>query len=309
MFSYLPQEFGIIFITLFTLFFKPEFCSTIMFMKRFLTVLVLLILFTAPSFAFSFIKQENAVKNVVISQFRYANKGNFDKFIATYDKRYKNSDGFDLKTYSDLVKETWATYNNIKYNAKVKNITVNDCEAKVEVTEYTTANLQISPTYTGELDSVAESIYYLRKVDGKWKVISDSVIDETTKMLYGAAKDLDIKLIVPTLIDADTEYTASLEFVTPKNMIAIASIAADKVEYPQPKAKEVFRPMPEDNILERLFTSNSDNANEYVIASIGLTQTDICDLSIKMSLTGFGYVIRRVNVISKQNSENQNVEN
>ncbi|MCM1340017.1 MAG: hypothetical protein NC191_10135, partial [Muribaculaceae bacterium] len=54
--------------------------------------------------------------------------------------------------------------------------------------------------------------------------------------------------------------------------------------------------LPEDNILERLFTSNYDNANEYVIASIGLTKTDICDLSIKLSLTGFGYAIKRVNV-------------
>ena len=37
--------------------------------------------------------------------------------------------------------------------------------------------------------------------------------------------------------------------------------------------------------------------DEYIVASIGLTKTDICDLSIKLSLTGFGYVIKRVNVV------------
>ena len=58
--------------------------------------------------------------------------------------------------------------------------------------------------------------------------------------------------------------------------------------------------MPEDNILERLFTSNTSNQNEYIVASIGLTRTSICDLSIKLSLTGFGYVVKRVNVIPQE---------
>ena len=46
-----------------------------------------------------------------------------------------------------------------------------------------------------------------------------------------------------------------------------------------------------------MFTANSDNVNEYIIASIGLTKAAITDTSIKLSLTGFGYQITRVNVI------------
>ena len=65
------------------------------------------------------------------------------------------------------------------------------------------------------------------------------------------------------------------------------------------------RRLPEDNILERLFISNTDSANEYVMASIGLTKADICDLSIKLSLTGFGYHIKRVNIVDKAISTNQ----
>ena len=56
----------------------------------------------------------------------------------------------------------------------------------------------------------------------------------------------------------------------------------------------------EDNILERIFTSNNDNANEYVVASIGLTKTSVNDMNIKLSLTGFGYTKKRVNVISQK---------
>lgn len=277
-------------------------------MRRIFALLLLIVL-ASPVEAFCFNSPEKAVKRVIATQFKYANKTDFNKFISTFDKDYVNSDGFDLDIYKTLVQDIWSTYKNLKYDYKIKKITVENDNATVNLIEYTTANLALTKNYTGELNSQSDSIYYLKKIKGKWKVVSDAVADETTNMLYGAAKDLDIKLTVPNNVEANTEYTASLEFATPKGMVAIASIAADKVEYPQPKTKEVFRAMPEDNILERLFTANNDNSNEYVIASIGLTETSVCDLSIKMSLTGFGYVIKRVNVIPAKIESRINEQN
>ena len=128
-------------------------------------------------------------------------------------------------------------------------------------------------------------------------ILGFEVVDETTSMLYGSAKDLDIKLSVPTVIYPGVDYTAVLEFEPPKETFVIASISSDVVEYPQKQTKEVFRLLPEDNILERIFTSNTQNMNEYVIASIGLTKTTITDTSLNLNLTGFGYAIRRVNVV------------
>lgn len=256
------------------------------------------------------------IKSLLNSQVKFANKTDFDKFIATYDKHYVNGDGFDLETYSSLVKDIWKTYDKIEYGIKIKNITVNsDNSAIAELVETSYADIPVSAAMDGILKSEANSVYYLKKVNGEWRVTSDSVISETTSMLYGEARNLDIKLTAPTQIPANTEYTASLEFTPPKDYIAIASIANDKVEYPQKQAKEVFRKFPEDNILERLFTSNSDNVNEYIVASIGLTKADICDLSLKLSLTGFGYQIIRVNVIPQNKfihseglEENENAE-
>jgi hypothetical protein len=274
-------------------------------MKRIFLIFLISVIIQ-PVQAFSFYSQENAVKNVIKSQIKYANKGNFDKFIATYDSSYVNSDGFNLDVYSELIKDVWSTYNNIKYDVKIKNVEVNNNTAQVEVVEYANAGLAVTKNYTGALNSVSNNIYNLEKIDGKWKVVSDSIIDETTTMLYGAAQNLDIKLTVPQEIAPDTEYTASLEFDAPNDTIAIASISSDKIEYPQKQSKEVFRTMPEDNILERLFTSNSDNADEYVVAAIGLTKTNVEDLSIKLSLTGFGYVIKRVNVLSSKDEVSVN---
>ena len=237
------------------------------------------------------------VKKVLESQVKYANKTDFENFISTYDKKYINADGFNLDSYSKLVKETWNTFHEIKYSIDIKNVVVCDNKAIAELTETSYAQIPVNETLSGELKSFANSVYYLQKTDDGWKVVSDSVLDETTSMLYGEAKDLDIKLTVPKQILADTEYTASLEFTPPAETIAIASISNEKVEYPQKQLQEVFRKMPEDNILERIFRANTDNVNEYIVASIGLTKADVSDLSIKLSLTGFGYTIKRVNVI------------
>lgn len=280
-------------------------------MKKIILTTLLFLLLIPQSFAANktfnlhiFNDDARKVKSVLNSQIKYANKLNFDKFIATYDEKYQNGDGYDLEVYSKLVKELWANYDNIKYGIKIKDITFEeDGRAKVTLVETSHADIPVTKRMSGVLNSEANSIYYLTKIDGKWKVTSDQIINEVTSMLYGEATNLDIKLSAPEEVTPGYEYTASLEFTPPKDTFAIASIAKDKVEYPQKQAKEVFRKLPEDNILERLFIANSDNANEYVIASIGLTRAEIKDMNIKLSLTGFGYQIIRVNVVDKPKAE------
>lgn len=252
----------------------------------------------------SLFKQEFQIKRLFATQIKSAHNENFEKFISTFDENYLNSDGFNLSTYSELVKEIWKTYDNVKYKITINNIEIDNDKAVVKANEHAYAEIPFSKKYQGELKSETECVYYLKKINGKWKVSSDEILDETTSILYGEAKDLEIKLTVPNNVEPNFEYTVSLEFNPQRDRFAIASIAADKVEYPQTPPKEVFRTMPEDNILERLFISNDENANEYVVATIGLTKTTIEDLSINLSFTGFGYVVKRVNVIEKQEKEN-----
>lgn len=276
-------------------------------MKRIVLLLSLILLSISPVYAWEMPSlfslqlfkpnEVKEVKKVLESQVEYANKTDFNNFISTYDKRYINADGFNLESYANLVKETWSTFNKIEYDINIKNVAVCDDKAIAEITETSYAEIPVNENLSGELNSIANSVYYLQKTKNGWKVISDLVLDETTTMLYGEAKNLEIKLTVPRQIMADTEYTASLEFTPPSETIAIASITSEKVEYPQKQVKEVFRKMPEDNILERIFRSNTDNVNEYIIASIGLTRADVKDMNIRLSLTGFGYKIKRVNII------------
>ena len=86
------------------------------------------------------------MKSLLNSQIKYANKNNFDKFIATYDKNYKNGDGYDIDIYSKLVKELWDNYDNIKYSIKIKDITFEeDGTAKVSLIETSSADIPASP--------------------------------------------------------------------------------------------------------------------------------------------------------------------
>ena len=229
-------------------------------MKKIILITLLSIFLTPSCFAEEktpvfnlhlFNNDTREVKSLLNSQVRYANRNNFKKFINTYDKNYVNSDGFNLETYSDIVKDVWQSYNKIKYGIKIKNIEIKDDCAIVSLDETSSAIIP-DKNMNGVLHSEADSVYHLKKVDGKWKVTYDAVNSENTSMLYGDARDLDIKLTAPHEIEAGVEYTASLEFTPPENSIAIASIASDKVEYPQKQAKEVFRKLPDDNILEIL---------------------------------------------------------
>ncbi len=283
-------------------------------MKKFVLILAILLTFVQTSYAVEktplfkagiFNNDIRGVKSVLNAQVRYANKTDFDKFISTYDKDYLNDDGFNIQNYSNLVKELWNTYGNIKYGIKIHDIKIDaKNKAMVSLTESSSAYIPLTKSMGGVLKSEANSVYYLKKTDGKWRVISDKVIDESTSMMYGDAMNLDVKLTAPKTVSPKEEYTASLEFEPPKDTFVIASIAKDVVTYPQVEAKEVFRRLPEDNILERLFIANSENKNEYVMASIGITKANICDMNLKLSLTGFGYQIIRVNVDSDKKEEN-----
>ena len=93
---------------------------------------------------------------------KYANKTKFDKFISTYDKSYKNADGFDYDTYSNIVKDVWNTYDNIKYDITINNVKVDGDNATVDLAESSFANVPGSKEMNGVLKSHANSIYYFR---------------------------------------------------------------------------------------------------------------------------------------------------
>lgn len=251
---------------------------------------------------------EKEIKSLFKKLIYYTNTFDKENFQKLYADNYINFDGFDKTMYFDLVDKTWKLYPDIKYTMVIDKINIVGNTAIINVRENaiaTTTEKLDETEIKGYLKSQSDSIYYLEKIGENWLVISDNTINEKTTLTYGEANELKMDLIVPQLVLAGKEYTASLNVTVPdKNMLTIASIGQEKITYPHINAQEVFRKLPESGILERIFTANKDNFNEFTVGSVGITRAQVVPVNqkkeVKLVITGLGYIITRTNVISSK---------
>ena len=109
-------------------------------------------------------------------------------------------------------------------------------------------------------------------------------------------------LETPQLVGAGEEYSAKLYIAPPSGIFAIGSISSEIVSYPQKPQKDVFKKFAQDYSLERILMANTKNTNEYVVASIGFTRPTMSSATgLNMNLSGYACLIRRVNVVPKNN--------
>lgn len=243
----------------------------------------------------------NDVKRVIDQQTVYTNKYDLDGLSSLYAKEFVNSDGFNKEVYFKLIKETWETYPDISYKTQINKIEVGENYATVYVDEVAVATSKETVedlTVIGELYSTSKCVYYLEKQGSKWLISSEKVLDETSTLKYGDARYADIKLNVPKQIGAGKEYTASLNVVTPVDSVIIASISKENIVYPQTKSEDAFRKLTDNSVLERVFTSNKNNVNEYAVASVGVTRAEsVSDTQARIYMGGLAFIMTRINVI------------
>lgn len=242
-----------------------------------------------------------AVKKVIDSQTVYTNKYDLKGLATLYSDDFVNSDGFNKDIYFKLIDETWKTYPDITYNTEIKNIDFNDNYATVFVHETavatatdTVGDIQV----IGELYSTAKSVYFLEKTGSKWVISSEKIVEETSALKYGDARYINMELNSPKQIGPNKYYTTTLKVDAPSDSVVIASISKENIVYPQTKAEDAFRKLPDDNILERVFLSNKNNVNEYTVASVGITKAEpYNENQVKVYMGGLAFIMTRVNVI------------
>ena len=287
-------------------------------MKKFILILLMSIIISPVCFASdNYIayagksvknaKQENQIlEKEVKALFKrllvYTNNYDKEKLESLYAKNYLSADGFDKKMYFDLIGKTWNLYPDIRYIINIDRIVIVGNTAIVYTSERADATTteKIEETeIKGYLTSYSDNIYYLEKNGDNWFITSDNCISEKTTLTYGEANEIRMDLIVPQLVSAGKEYTASLKVSVPdKKMLAIASIGQEKITYPHVNAQEIFRKLPESGILERIFKANKENLNEYTVGAVGITRAQVNQKKeIKLVVTGLGYVITRTNII------------
>lgn len=244
----------------------------------------------------------------------YTEKKDLKKIKSLFSDDFVNNDGFDIDVYMKSMKSGFTSYENRKVTTKINSISVNDNYAVVHVTENgeaeTPQNNNNGVTDSGLVLASANVYYYLQRDGHKWKIFSANVLDESCSILYGAAKNIYFSLNVPTQVKASSEYTASLAFAPMKDMLVSAALSSEPVIYPLPVSKEAFRTVKNDGVLERIFTANSDNYNEYVIASIGISKPKMLSpTDFKLELAGTAFVVRRVNIFKPMPQKIQSKKN
>ena len=82
----------------------------------------------------------------------------------------------------------------------------------------------------------------------------------------------------------------------------IGSIDHDLVTYPTNTPKNELRALSSSKTLERYIKANTDNINEYAIASMAISKTKKLNSEhLRVYMTGLACVMKRVNVIPKNN--------
>ena len=231
------------------------------------------------------------------NQVNSANDKNLKALLNCYAQNYVNNDGFDIDVSKNIVENLWKEKSDIRYKNTVNTISFYGETAIVNVTETTTAKLNDEKNKKGTLKSCSNVTYYLRRNGEGWLITSENVISEEINMLWGDAKYVAMFMEAPNEVASGAEYSAKLYIAPPTGILAIASISSEKITYPQKQQKDAFRKFAPDYSLERLLIANSENTNEYAISTIMFSPTN----SGNNNITGYACLIRRVNVVPKNN--------
>ena len=246
------------------------------------------------------------IENLFEKQDEYAARYDLEGLKTLYGDKFINCDGYNKEVYFSLVKETWETYPDITYSTEIKNIKLNGDYATVETHETAVATTQDDMDIVesiGELNSTSNCIYHLeRGSNNKWVISGEQVLDEVSTLKYGDARFVKMSLESPTMIGAGQEYNANLKVDLPSDVIVIASINQEKIVNPAAKPEEKFRKLSEEQTLSRIFKANTENLNEYNVASVGITRAEaVSETKFRVYMNGLAFIMTRINVVPKNN--------
>ena len=170
---------------------------------------------------------------------------NLEKIKEFYDDNYKSSDGFVLEELAQMLEKTFNAYDKMKQKSKINNITVLEDHAIVQLTDISKAIVHPDKAKLKEKQGIlnGKSIYvlYFKKINGKWKIYYDEILAETTTLKYGIANKIPMELIAPSLIKNGEQYDLGLKIEKPEDIVALASLTNEEIQYPTPEHKEKFR--------------------------------------------------------------------
>lgn len=242
---------------------------------------------------------ESQIKDFFKRYNRYSAKNRIDKLKELYTENYVNNDGFNKKTVFEMMDMASTAYKNVKYNTEIESIEVDGNYAVVRAKETATGETEKvfeKVNDTGTINSELRFVDYMKKEGNNWKISATEVIYEKVVLAYGEAKSLPVNISAPDCVPAGDNYDVAVRTTAPDHAFLVASIANDRIVFPQEQGKDVYRAIKKDE-LARILTANKTNNNEYATVSIALTRAQVEPESVVLNMTGIAFIMKRVNVI------------
>ena len=253
------------------------------------------------------------IKELFAKHTQLANKHDLEALKPLYADSYMNNDGFNKEIYFKNVKETWEECSDLTYNIRIESIEINGDYADVMLDESATGTVfddMDLGSVAGEIHSKSKEISHLVKINGQWLFTGDTVISDESSLLYGDARFMNIELLAPSQVAASDEYTVSVRIDADNDAYVIGSISKDLVTYPSENTEPPLRVFPKSQVLERVLKANSDNINEYAVASIAVSKTANVGFDrMRIYMAGLACVMKRINVVPKNNFANPEGKN
>ncbi|MBP3846185.1 hypothetical protein J6I39_00380 [bacterium] len=235
----------------------------------------------------------------------FANKHDLSGLKTLYADNYVNSDGMKKDIYFKTVEETWEECKDLTYTSKILSIDINGKNATVSMEEGATGTIYDKAdtiAVAGEIHAKSTSIYHLVKINGKWLISGETMLSDESALLYGDARFMNIELLAPNQVSSGETYTISVTADADDNTVIVGSLEHDPVVYPTQTPNAPLRTMPKTHILERYIKANTDNINEYAVASLAISKSKSDNIyGTKIYMAGIACIMKRVNVVPKNN--------
>ncbi len=245
------------------------------------------------------------IKNLFKVHEEFANRHDITGLKTLYSDNYMNNDGFNKDTYFKSVEETWEQCKDLTYNSKILSVDINGSNADVSMEESaigTVYDKADTLSVTGEIHAKSTSIYHLEKKGAKWFIKGETMLTDESALLYGDARFMNIELIAPSQVASGEIYTTIVTADADENTVIVGSLEHDPVVYPTKTPNGPLRTMPKTHILERYIKANTDNINEYAVASLAISKSLTDKLGgTKVYMAGVACLMKRINVIPKNN--------
>ncbi len=231
-----------------------------------------------------------------------SNRHSIEDILKHYNPQFISGDNLTLDQVKSLILDTWKSYPDICYESKPVEIRVHGDWATLETMDSSRATAPPDKDILdvpGKLASESRSMLHFRRIGDTWEITSDNTIWEQAIIRYGIGDAVSITLSAPEQVKAGDTYSATIQATIPDGTFSIATIDNQPLTYPHEKVDDKFRTLtPDTQELQRVLKANTNNHNEIVTATLGLTTLEQKTTERpSLALNGIATIVRRVNVV------------